>query len=125
MSRRWNIPQRDEEEVCRAVEDWQAFSNPNPISSEQSTSSNPEVQEEAPPPPPLPTDLVTVLDRQNCILEFLANTMVNQNNVGQGNVQHNLNLYIHQIRISTDFFHQSLEGLTSLLRWMTSSARLR
>jgi hypothetical protein len=28
---------------------------------------------------------------------FLANTMVNQNNVGQRNVQHNPNPYIHRI----------------------------
>jgi hypothetical protein len=38
-----------------------------------------------------------VLDRQNCILEFLANAMVNQNNVMQGNVQHDPNPYIHRI----------------------------
>jgi hypothetical protein len=52
---------------------------------------------EAPPPPPPPVDLATVLDCQNRILEFLANAMVNQNNDGQGNVQHGPNPYIHRI----------------------------
>jgi hypothetical protein len=51
----------------------------------------------APPPPPPPVDLATVLDLQNRILEFMANTVVNQNNVGQGNVQHDTNPYIHRI----------------------------
>jgi hypothetical protein len=38
-----------------------------------------------------------VLDHQNCILEFLSNAVMNQNNTGQGNVQHGPNPYIHRI----------------------------
>jgi hypothetical protein len=37
-----------------------------------------------PPPPPQALDLATVLDRQNHILELLANTVVTQNNNGNG-----------------------------------------
>jgi hypothetical protein len=77
MSHQWDIPQRNEDEICRAVGDRQAFSNPNPIPPEQSASNNPEVHPEVPPPPPPPVDLAIVLDGQNCILEFLANSMVN------------------------------------------------
>jgi hypothetical protein len=43
-----------------------------------------------------------VLDHQNHILEFLANAMMNQNNNGQGNIQHGSTPYIHQI----SDFHQ-------------------
>jgi hypothetical protein len=66
--------------------DRRAFSNPNTIPPEQSPSNNPEVHPEVPPPPPPPVDMTTVLDCQNRILEFMANTVVNQNNDGQGNV---------------------------------------
>jgi hypothetical protein len=45
----------------------------------------------------MPIDLTTMLECQNCILEFLANAVMNQNNVGQGNVQHGPNPYIHRI----------------------------
>jgi hypothetical protein len=64
-------------EICRAAGDRQAFSNPNPIPPEQSASNNPKVHLDVPPPPPPPVDLVIVLDGQNRILEFLANSMVN------------------------------------------------
>jgi hypothetical protein len=97
MSRQWDIPQGNEEEIRRAAGDRREFSNPNPIPPEQSASNNPEVTPEALPPPPPPVDLVMVLDDQNCILEFLANAMVNQNNAGQGNVQYGPNHYIHRI----------------------------
>jgi hypothetical protein len=93
MSCQRDFPERDGEEVCRAVGDRRAFSNPNPIPVEHSASNNPE----APPPPPPAVDLATVLDRQNRILEFLANVVMNQNNNGQGNIQHGSIPHIHQI----------------------------
>jgi hypothetical protein len=82
MSRKWDIPQRNEDEIFKAAGDQLAFSNPNPIPPEQSASNNPKVPPKALPPPPLSVDLATVLNRQNYILEFLANPMVNQNNTG-------------------------------------------
>jgi hypothetical protein len=93
MSRQCDFPERDEEEVHRATGDRRAFSNPNPIPTEHSASNN----LEAPPPPPPIVDLAIVLDHQNCILEFLANAVMNQNNKGQGNIQHGSTPYIHQI----------------------------
>jgi hypothetical protein len=77
MLHQWDIPQREEDEVCRVVGDRRAFSNPNPIPAEHSASNNREANLEAPPPPPPPVDLVTMLDRQNHILEFLANAVIN------------------------------------------------
>jgi hypothetical protein len=44
-----------------------------------------ENQFDEPPPPPPPVNLATILDRQNCILELLANAMLTQNNHGNGN----------------------------------------
>jgi hypothetical protein len=73
MSCQRDFPERDEEEVRRAAGGRRAFSNPNPIPVEHSASNNPE----APPPPPPAVDLATVLDRQNHILEFLANVVMN------------------------------------------------
>jgi hypothetical protein len=93
MSRQRDFPKREEEEVRRAIGDRRAFSNRNPIPAEHSTSNNPE----APPPPPPVVDLETVLDHHNRILEFLANAVMNQNNNGQGNIQHGSTPYIHQI----------------------------
>jgi hypothetical protein len=92
MSHQW-----DEDEVCRAMRDRRAFSNPNPIPAAHSGSNNPKVNLEAPPPPPPPVDLATVLDHQNHILEFLANAVMNPKNTWQGNVQHGPNTYIHRI----------------------------
>jgi hypothetical protein len=97
MSRQCDFPKRDEEEVHRAARDRRAFSNPNPIPAEHSASNNPEVNPEAPPTPPRIVDLAIVLDRQNRILEFLANAMMSQNNNGQENIQHGSTPYIHQI----------------------------
>jgi hypothetical protein len=91
MSRQRDFPERDEEEVCRAAGDRRAFSNPNLIPAKHFASNN----LEAPPSPPPAVDLVTVLDRQNRILEFLANAVMNQNNNGQGNIQHGSTPYIH------------------------------
>jgi hypothetical protein len=86
MLRQWDIPQRAEDEVCKAAGDRRAFSNTNPIPAKHSATNNPKVYPEAPPPPPPPVDLATVLDRQNHNLEFLANAIMNQNNMWQGNV---------------------------------------
>jgi hypothetical protein len=93
MSCQRDFPERHEEEVHRAAGDRRAFSNPNPIPAEHSASNN----LEAPPPPPPAVDLATVLDRQNRILEFLVNVVINQNNNGQGNIQHGSTPHIHQI----------------------------
>jgi hypothetical protein len=48
------------------------------------------------PPPPL-VDLATIVDRQNHILELLANVMLTQNNHGNGNGQHTPLSYTHRI----------------------------
>jgi hypothetical protein len=78
--------------VCRAARVRGAFSNPNPNHAENSMINNQEDhvgenQYDVPPPPP-PIDLATILDRQNRILELLANAMLTQNNHGNGNGQH-------------------------------------
>jgi hypothetical protein len=90
MSCQSDFLERDEEEVRQVVGDRRAFSNPNPIPAEHSASNNPEA-------PPHAVDLATMLDRQNRILEFLANAVMNQNNNGQGNIQHGSTPHIHQI----------------------------
>jgi hypothetical protein len=48
-----------------------------------------------PPPPPPPVDLATILDRQNRILELLANAMLTQ--INHGNGQHTPPSYTHRI----------------------------
>jgi hypothetical protein len=55
-----------------------------------------ENQYDVPPPPP-PVDLATILDRQNHILELLANVMLAQNNHGNRNDQHTPPSYTHRI----------------------------
>jgi hypothetical protein len=93
MSHQCDFLERDKEEVCWAAGDRRAFSNPNPILAEHSASNNPK----EPPSPPPSVDLATILDRQNRILELLANAVMNQNNNGQGNIQYGSTPYIHQI----------------------------
>jgi hypothetical protein len=56
-----------------------------------------ENQFDVPPPPPPFIDLATILDRQNHILELLANAMLTQNNHGNGNGQHTPPSYTHRI----------------------------
>jgi hypothetical protein len=56
-----------------------------------------ENQFDVPPPPPPPVDLATILDRQNHIMELLANAMLTQNNHGNGNGQHTPPSYTHKI----------------------------
>jgi hypothetical protein len=56
-----------------------------------------ENQFDVPPPPPPSVDLATILDRQNHILELLANAMLTQNNHGNGNGQHTPPSYTHRI----------------------------
>jgi hypothetical protein len=56
-----------------------------------------ENQFDVPPPPPPSVDLATMLDRQNRILELLANVMLIQNNHGNGNGQHTPPSYTHRI----------------------------
>jgi hypothetical protein len=92
MSHLKDLPQMAKSEVCRAARVRGAFSNPNPNHAENSMINNQEDhvgenQYDVPPPPP-PIDLATILDRQNRILELLANAMLTQNNHGNGNGQH-------------------------------------
>jgi hypothetical protein len=56
-----------------------------------------ENQYDVPPPPPPPTDLATILDCQNYILELLANAMLTQSNHRNRNGQHTPPSYIHRI----------------------------
>jgi hypothetical protein len=104
MSRLRDLPQRAESEVRRAVGARGAFSNPNPNHIENSMVNDQEGhvgenQFDVPPPPPPPVDLATILDRQNYILELLANAMLTQNNHGNGNGngQHISPSYTHRI----------------------------
>jgi hypothetical protein len=92
MSHLKDLPQMAKSEVCRAARVRGAFSNLNPNHAENSMINNQEDhvgenQYDVPPPPP-PIDLATILDRQNRILELLANAMLTQNNHGNGNGQH-------------------------------------
>jgi hypothetical protein len=101
MSRLMDLPQRVESEVHRAAGARGAFSNPNPNHAENFMVNDQEdhVEEnqfDVPPPPP-PVDLATTLDRQNRILELLANAMLTQNNHGNGNDQHTPPSNTHRI----------------------------
>jgi hypothetical protein len=87
MSRLRDLPQRAKSEVRRAEGGRGAFSNPNPNHAENSMVNDQEDhvgenQFDEPPPPPPPVDLATILDRQNRIMELLANAMLTQNNHG-------------------------------------------
>jgi hypothetical protein len=102
MSRLRDLPQRAESEVRRAAGARGAFSNPNPNHAENSMVNDQEDhfgenQFDVPPPPPPFIDLATILDRQNHILELLANAMLTQNNHGNGNGQHTPPSYTHRI----------------------------
>jgi hypothetical protein len=104
MSHLRDLPQRVESEVRRAAGAQGAFSNPNPNHAENSMVNDQEdyVEENQydvppPPPPPPPVNLATILDRQNRILELLANAMLTQNNHGNGNDQHTPPSYTHRI----------------------------
>jgi hypothetical protein len=102
MSRLRDLPRRAKSEVRRAAGARGAFSNPNLNHAENSIVNDQEDhvgenQFDVPPPPPPPVDLATILDRQNCILELLANAMLTQNNHGNGNGQHTPPSYTHKI----------------------------
>jgi hypothetical protein len=102
MSRIRDLPQRAESEVRRAAGAREAFSNPNPNHAENFMVNDQEDhvvenQFDVPPPPPPPVDLATILDRQNRILELLANAMLTPNNHGNGNDQHTPPSYTHKI----------------------------
>jgi hypothetical protein len=101
MSRLRDLPQRAESEVRRAAGARRAFTNLNPNHVENSMVNDQEDhvgenQYDVPPPPP-PVDLATILDRQNRILELLANVMLTQNNHGNRNDQHTSPSYTHRI----------------------------
>jgi hypothetical protein len=102
MSHLRDLPQRAESEVRRTAGERGAFSNPNPNHAENSMVNDQEDhvgenQYDVPPLPPPLVDLATILDRQNCILELLANAMLTQNNHGNGNDQHTPPSYTHMI----------------------------
>jgi hypothetical protein len=67
-----------------------------------------ENQFDVPPPPLPPVDLATILDRQNHVLELLANAMLTQKNHGNGNDQHTPPSYTHMI---VDFHRLHLPNL--------------
>jgi hypothetical protein len=102
MSRLRDLQQRAESEVHRAAGARGAFSNPNPNHAENSMVNDQEdhigENQFDVPPPPLPSvDLATILDRQNHILELLANAMLTQNNHRNGIGQHTPPSYTHRI----------------------------
>jgi hypothetical protein len=102
MSHLRDLPQRAESEVCRAAGARGAFSNPNPNHAENSMINDQEDhvgenQYDMPPSPPPPIDIATILDHQNRILELLANSILTQNNHGNGNGQHTPPSYTHRI----------------------------
>jgi hypothetical protein len=102
MSHLRDLLQRVESEVHRAAGARGAFSNPNPNHAENSMVNDQEDhvgenQFDVPPPPPPPVDLATILDRQNRILELLANAMLTQNNHGNRIGQHTPPSYTHRI----------------------------
>jgi hypothetical protein len=116
MSRLRDLPQRAESEVRQAAGARGAFSNPNLNHAENFIVNDQEDhvgenQFDVPPPPPPSVDLATILDRQNRILELLANAMLTQNNHGNGNGQHTPPSYTHRI---ADF--QRCDRTTSEMR---------